>query len=114
MSPEQARGENESLDGRADIYALGIILYVMLLRKHPHNINPQDRAATLREIALGEVRPPRELRPGFSGALEQIMLKALARNREDRYATANEFGAAIRRFLKDRIKEKREGTGKSE
>ena len=53
MSPEQARGENDSLDGRADIYALGIILHVMLVRKHPHKINRQDRWQTIREIAEG-------------------------------------------------------------
>ena len=45
MSPEQARGENDSLDGRSDIYALGIIMYVMLVRKHPHKINQRRSLA---------------------------------------------------------------------
>jgi serine/threonine protein kinase len=106
MSPEQARGENESLDGRADIYALGIIMYVMLVRKHPHKIRQHDRMETIRQIAVGKARRPSELRPGFDSDLESIMMKALAENRDDRYATAGEFGNEIRRFLKDRSRAK--------
>lgn len=101
MSPEQARGENDTLDGRADIYALGIILYVMLVRKHPHKINHQDRWATIRRIAEDEARRPSDVRPGFNRALEQILMKALALNREDRYATAAEFGADIVKFIEE-------------
>jgi serine/threonine protein kinase len=108
MSPEQARGENDSLDGRADIYALGIILYVMLLRKHPHKINQHDRFETIRQIAVGRARPPRDLRPKFDRDLEAILMKALAEKRDDRYATAGEFAAAIRQFLHDRTQAKRD------
>jgi serine/threonine protein kinase len=107
MSPEQARGENDSLDGRSDVYALGVIMYVMLVRKHPHKINQDDRWQTIREIAAGPARRPGELRPGFNSDLERIMMKALAENRDERYATAGEFGAEIRRFLKERLDAKR-------
>ena len=107
MSPEQARGDTESLDGRADIYALGIILYVMLVRKHPHKVNHADRWATIREIAEGQARSPRELRPKFNRDIEAIIMKALAHKPEDRYATAGEFGKAIRKFLKGRIESQR-------
>jgi len=108
MSPEQARGSSESIDGRADIYALGIILYVMLVRKHPHKVNQRDRWETIRQIAEGQVRRPSELRPGFNSDIERILMKALAEKPEDRYATAGQFGKNIRRFLRDRVRTKRE------
>jgi len=108
MSPEQARGENDTLDGRADIYALGIIMYVMLVRKHPHKVNQHDRWETIRQIAVGQARPPSDFRPGFDSDLERIMMKALAENRSDRYATAGEFGNEIRRFLKGHIRAKQD------
>ncbi len=109
MSPEQARGENDSLDGRADVYALGIIFYVMLVRKHPHKINQQNRWQTIREIAEGHARRPSELRPGFNSDLERIMMKALAENRDERFATAGEFGTEITRFLAERRRAKADG-----
>ncbi len=110
MSPEQARGENESLDGRADIYALGIILYVMLVRKHPHKVNHQDRWQTIRQIAEGHARKPSDVRPGFNRDLESILMKALADSREERYATAKEFGEALRGFLREHNRAKRESS----
>ena len=108
MSPEQARGDSESIDGRADIYALGTILYVMLVRKHPHKVNHQDRWETIREIAEGKVRRPSEFRPGFDHEIELILLRSLAKNPADRYATAGDFGNEIKEFLKERLREMRE------
>ena len=108
MSPEQARGEIDSVDGRADIYAVGIILYVMLVRKHPHKINRQDRWETIRQIAGGHARKPSELRPGFNTNLERILMKALADKPEDRYQTAGELGKELKEFLKAYAEAKRE------
>jgi len=109
MSPEQARGENDTLDGRADVYALGIILYVMLVRKHPHKVNYQDRWETVRQIAEGHPRRPSDLRPGFNQDLERVMMKALAEDRENRYASARDFGSSLRQFLKDYKRAQQEG-----
>jgi serine/threonine protein kinase len=100
MAPEQARGENAKLDGRTDVYALGIILYMMLVRRHPHQIDVKDRWKTLREIAEGHVCAPSEVKPKFDRDLERILLKALADEPDDRYPTAAEFGHDIIRFLK--------------
>jgi serine/threonine protein kinase len=108
MSPEQARGNTDSIDGRADIYALGIILYVMLVRRHPHKVNHHDRWETIRQIAETEATRPSEVRPGFNPEIERLMMKALTQEPEDRYATAGEFGDAIRQFLQDRLRKQRE------
>jgi serine/threonine protein kinase len=107
MAPEQARGKTETLDGRSDVFGLGIILYVMLTRKNPYKSDPSDPWSTVREVAEGRPRPPGELRPGFDAELEQIIMKALASKPDDRYATAGELGAAIRTFLKARSRAKR-------
>lgn len=107
MAPEQARGENESLDGRADVYAVGIILYLLLLRRHPHEIDKRDRWATLREIAEGNVRRPRDVQPNFSRELEGILLKSLADNPDNRYQTALEFGEALRMYVEQRAQSSR-------
>ncbi|TWU23781.1 Tyrosine-protein kinase MasK [Bythopirellula polymerisocia] len=108
MSPEQARGENDKLDGRADIYAVGIILYVMLVRRHPHKVNHQDRWDTIRQIATGQARPPSEVKPNFDKQLEEIIMKALADQPVLRYQTAGALAKDLRKFLKQRVMEKRE------
>jgi serine/threonine protein kinase len=102
MAPEQARGENESLDGRADVYGLAIIVYLMLLRRHPHKVDVRDRWRTIRQIAEGRVRKPSEVRPDFNRDLEAILMKALAEEPDGRYATAGEFGEALMGFLRTR------------
>jgi serine/threonine protein kinase len=108
MAPEQARGETAALDGRADIYALGIILFVMLVRKNPYNLNHGDRWGTIRAVASGRPRRPSELRPGFDADLERIIMKALGETPDERYATAGELGYEIRAFLKERSRTKRD------
>jgi len=106
MAPEQARGEDANQDGRTDVYALGIVVYVMLLRKHPHNISHSDRWATIRAIAGGEIRPPRDVHPKFNPDLERILLKALHKDPDSRFASAAEFSAVIRDFLEKRAASK--------
>jgi serine/threonine protein kinase len=102
MAPEQARGENDKLDGRADIYALGIILYMMLVRRHPHHVDMKDRWQTLRAIAEGPVCAPTEVKPNFDRTVERILLTALAENPHDRYPTAADFKNDIVRFLQSK------------
>ena len=108
MAPEQARGENDRLDGRADVYALGVILYVLLLRKHPHKVNNLDRWQTIRQIAEGRPRRPRELKPGFNRELEKIMMKSLADAPADRFQSAAEFADVLRQFTRQRLQDLKE------
>ncbi len=98
MAPEQARGENDRLDGRADVYAVGIILYVGLVRRHPHDMNRKDRSAAINEVAYGDARRPSEVKPGFDPDLERILMKAIARDPNDRYRTAAELAGDLRSF----------------
>ena len=79
MSPEQIRGIHSEVDRRCDIYAIGVSLYMMLLRRHPVVANTEDRTAAIDALRSGTVRPPRELNPKFSKLLERILLKSLAR-----------------------------------
>ena len=108
MAPEQARGENDSIDGRADVYAMGIIMFVMLVKKNPYKVNHGDRWGMIREVAVGRPRSPGELRPGFDADLDRIIMRCLAVKREERYATAGELRAAIREFLKEKSRAQRE------
>ncbi len=93
MSPEQARGEGHRLDGRSDVFALGIIMYELLTRKRPF------RGSTPNEIYLNiiavEPPPPRSIENDIPEELERICLKALAKRAADRYATAAEMAEEL-------------------
>ncbi|MBP7937623.1 MAG: protein kinase [Phycisphaerae bacterium] len=100
MSPEQALGQRASVDHRADIYSLGMTLYELLALEPA--FDGTDRQALLRRIATEEPRPLRRARHAVPKELETIVAKAIAKNREDRYATAQELSDDLRRFLDDR------------
>jgi serine/threonine protein kinase len=91
---EHLRGER--IDGRADIYALGVSLYEMMTGERPF------RGKTLQEmskaIAAGNPVPPSLLEPTIPLELEVIILKALARRRDDRYTRAGEMHDDLRRL----------------
>lgn len=95
MSPEQAAGEVHGLDCRSDVFALGSIFYEMLTRQRPFPGVSFDILEKVREA--NPVRP-RHHKPDLPPRLEAICLKAMARNREDRYQTAREFADDLRRF----------------
>ncbi len=96
MSPEQAAGKSDT-DGRADIYALGAMLYEMLTGKVP--LRGETTVRTLAMVMLDPVIPPSKVRPelGISHELEAVVMKALAKKRETRYQTMAELLAALER-----------------
>src|SRR4029079_1894146 len=86
MSPEQAYGE--SLDKRSDIYSVGVMMYEMLSGVLP--FDDPDPSVVLRSVVDGHVPPLVKLR-GDIPELCAVVAKAMARRREDRYATAREM-----------------------
>ncbi len=97
MSPEQALAQRGVVDHRADIYSLGATLYELLTLAPAYG--GRDRHELLRQIAFDEPRPPRRLNPAIPADLETIILKAMAKAVEERYATARELADDLRCFL---------------
>ncbi len=95
MSPEQAR--TGSIDGRTDVYSLGATLYELLTSRPP--FDGQSAAELIDQIGRDDPVPPRKLQPRVPLDLETIVLKALAKARFDRYATAAELAEDLARFL---------------
>ncbi len=95
MAPEQLRGE--SIDERADIYALGAVLYELLTGHPPHEAETPYEVAAL--SLMGEITTPSSLAPGISEALENVVMIALAADRTARYPDASSFAFAARRAV---------------
>jgi serine/threonine protein kinase/WD40 repeat protein len=100
MSPENARGGRRVADHRVDIYSLGLTLYELLTLEPAF---PGDnREELIRRITTDEPRPVRRLDPAVPLDLETIVAKAMAKNPEERYPTAQEMADDLKRFLEDR------------
>ncbi|MGO9922994.1 MAG: protein kinase domain-containing protein [Isosphaeraceae bacterium] len=98
MSPEQAEAQRIGLDHRTDIYSLGATLYEFLTLEPA--FNGDDRHELLRQIAMEEPRPVRKVNKAVPAELETIVLKAMAKNPAERYATAQDMARDLGRFLR--------------
>jgi TolB-like protein/Tfp pilus assembly protein PilF len=92
MSPEQAGGATQ-LDGRSDLYSLGCVLYEMLGGEPPYTGSTPQSVMTQQVIA--PLPPLRARRPEVPESVERVLMKALAKEPEDRFATAAEFTSAL-------------------
>lgn len=99
MSPEQARGN--VVDRRSDLYSLGIILYEMVTGRLPFEAET-PMAVMLKQITA-DLPLPSSAKPDIPPAIEQTLLKALAKDPADRFASAAEFASAWKRALSPNI-----------
>src|SRR5262245_44560404 len=96
MSPEQALAKRVVIDHRTDIYSVGATLYELLALRPA--FARTDRQELLRQIAFEEPRRLRQINKAIPAELETILLKAMEKNPQDRYATAKELADDLRRF----------------
>ncbi|MGZ3663415.1 MAG: serine/threonine-protein kinase [Ktedonobacterales bacterium] len=95
MAPEQLRGE--SADQRVDVYALGAVLYELLTGSVPHEAPTPYEVAAL--ALMAPLTPPSARNPEIGRALEQVVMRALARGPGDRYPDVQHFVAALHRAM---------------
>ncbi|ELP30448.1 serine/threonine-protein kinase [Rhodopirellula baltica] len=97
MSPEQARGETNRINSSSDLYSLGVVLYAIIAGHHPYHGQPVARI-------LQQVRKPscpdlRTSQPLVPKPLLSIVRKAIASSQHDRYASVEDLGNDVRRFI---------------
>jgi serine/threonine-protein kinase len=99
MPPEQAAGRLQAVDRQSDIYSLGAILYDLLTGRPP--FVGSDTAELLRRVREVEPDRPRSIRSDIAPPLEAIVVRAMAKNPENRYATATELAQDVSRWMAD-------------
>src|SRR5437763_4400605 len=97
MSPEQAKGEGHRVDGRSDIFSLGVVFYELLTGRRP--FRGDSHLEVMEQIATVEPRPPRQIDDTIPKELERICQKALSKRASDRYSAAKDMAEDLRLWL---------------
>jgi|GEM_PF-4809670 len=99
MAPEQLAGKGASADQRADVYAMGVILYELLCGQPPYDLEGLDPLTAVTKLRDSLPTRPTLVRPGLDHDLETVIMAAVERDPVRRYASARELGADLRRWL---------------
>src|SRR5262245_30900434 len=99
MSPEQARGEGHRVDGRSDLFSLGLVFYELLTGRRAFQADSWEEL--LEQITNREVRPPQQWDDAIPRELERICLKLLSKRASERYTTARDMGDDLLQFLSE-------------
>jgi serine/threonine-protein kinase len=94
MAPEQILGKK--VDQRADVYALGVILYEIMCGVPPYARG--DHMSVMYQHVQGKARPPREINPGLPPGLPEVITQAMSVDKDKRYQTMNDLRAALEKF----------------
>jgi serine/threonine protein kinase/formylglycine-generating enzyme required for sulfatase activity len=101
MAPEQVRGESHRLDGRTDIWAIGVMLYELLVGRNP--FTAESRKELYAEIQNHDPKPPRQINRQVPRELERICLKCLSKRRTERYNTTDDLCEDLLAWLETEI-----------
>src|SRR5262249_31573394 len=96
MAPEQAQGRLNEIDQRTNVFGLGAIFYEILTSRPP--FVGRNTLEVLQQAVRGEPALPRELWPEVPAALEEICLKAMAKDPQQRYSSASDLGQEVQRW----------------
>ena len=99
LSPEQAWGR--TIDRRSDVFSLGIVLYEMITEQKPF-MGTGSEMTILEMVRKCVITPPREVNPRVPEALDRVIMKALARNPDERYQDAGQMQRGIEKILRER------------
>jgi len=105
MSPEQVSGKKA--DGRSDVFSLGIVLYELLTGVAPFDApRPEDFLTLMQNIVVKAPEPPSRINPEVPASLDAIVDRALRKNADERYPTAEDLAGALRAALQSDLKPK--------
>jgi len=102
MRPEQAAGKPKEIDGRTDVYSLGVIFYELVVGIPPYNLEGLQGYQALQAIRSADPLRPSRIHPWFPTDLEAVLLKALEKEKPNRYRSAKALADDIENFMADR------------